>query len=95
MSYKVTAGKTVLASSEEFASFDMLTGQYVTLASVASDWEGLQNALKDKLAKNARFGQEGVRITDLYVGHSSPAHRRQRSRSTECMAERGSIRPAT
>lgn len=71
MSYKVTAGKTVLASSEEFASFDMLTGQYVTLASVASDWEGLQNALRTKLAKNEPVARASA-ITDLCVMAQQP-----------------------
>ena len=71
MSYKVTAGKTVLASKEEFASFDMLTGQYVTLASVASDWEGLQNALRTKLAKNEPIARTSA-ITDLYVMAQQP-----------------------
>ena len=66
MSYKVTAGKSVLASSEEFASFDMLTGQYITLASVASDMTGLENALKVKLANNTTGVKAGL-ITDLYV----------------------------
>lgn len=66
MSYKVTAGQAVLASSEEFASFDMLTGQYVTLASVASDLTGLENALKVKLANNTTGVKAGA-ITDLYV----------------------------
>lgn len=66
MSYKVTAGQAVLASSEEFASFDMLTGQYVTLASVASDMTGLENALKVKLANNTTGVKAGL-ITDLYV----------------------------
>lgn len=66
MSYKVTSGKTVLASSEEFASFDMLTGQYVTLASVAKDMTGLENALKVKLANNTAGVKAGL-ITDLYV----------------------------
>ena len=66
MSYKVTAGKDVLASSEEFASFDMLTGQYITLASVASDLTSLENALKIKLANNTTGVKAGL-ITDLYV----------------------------
>ena len=66
MSYKVTAGKAVLASSEEFASFDMLTGQYITLASVASDMTGLENALKVKLANNTTGVKAGL-ISDLYV----------------------------
>ena len=71
MSYKVTAGKTVLVSNEEFASFDMLTGQYITLASIANDWAGLQNALKVKLAKNISVTNTGS-ITDLYVTAQQP-----------------------
>ncbi|MBO4450636.1 MAG: hypothetical protein J5777_08610 [Clostridiales bacterium] len=71
MSYKVTAGKAVLASSEEYASFDMLTGQYITLASVAEDWAGLQNALKLKLAKNEPISSASG-ITDLYVAAQQP-----------------------
>lgn len=71
MSYKVTAGKTVLASTEEYASFDMLTGQYVTLAAVADDWAGLQNALRIKLAKNVSISNYGA-ITDLYVAAQQP-----------------------
>ena len=71
MSYKVTAGKTVLASNEEYASFDVLTGQYVTLAAVADDWAGLQNALRIKLAKNVSISNYGA-ITDLYVAAQQP-----------------------
>ena len=71
MSYKVTSGTKVLVSSEESASFDMLTGQYVTLASVASDWNGLQNALRDKLAKNLSIKKPAA-ITDLYVTAQQP-----------------------
>ena len=71
MSYKVTAGKSVLASSEEYASFDMLTGQYVTLAAVADDWVGLQNALRIKLAKNVTISNASA-ITDLYVTAQQP-----------------------
>ena len=71
MSYKVTAGKNVLASSEEYASFDMLTGQYVTLAAVADDWVGLQNALRIKLAKNVTISNASA-ITDLYVTAQQP-----------------------
>ena len=71
MSYKATAGKTVLASNEEYVSFDILTGQYVTLASVAEDWEGLQNALRAKLAKNEPISRAAA-ITDLYVAAQQP-----------------------
>lgn len=71
MSYKATVGNTVLASSEEFASFDMLTGQYITLASVADDWAGLQEALKLKLAKNISITRPAS-ITDLYVTAQQP-----------------------
>lgn len=71
MSYKATNGKTVLADKEEFASFDMLTGQYITLASVANDLEGLQNALKVKLAKNVSISKASA-ITDLYVAAQQP-----------------------
>ena len=71
MSYKVTAGNKVIASKEEFSSFDMLTGQYVTLASIASDWEGLQNALRSKLAKNEPIARASA-ITDLYVAAQQP-----------------------
>ena len=71
MSYKATAGKTVLASNEEYVSFDILTGQYVTLASVADDWEGLQNALRAKLAKNEPISRAAA-ITDLYVAAQQP-----------------------
>ncbi len=71
MSYKVTAGNKVLASKEEFSSFDMLTGQYVTLASVAGDLEGLQNALRSKLAKNEPIARASA-ITDLYIAAQQP-----------------------
>lgn len=71
MSYKVTAGKAVLASSEECASFDMLTGQYINLASIAEDWAGLQNALRLKLAKNEPVSSASG-ITDLYVAAQQP-----------------------
>ena len=71
MSYKATAGNSVLASKEEFASFDMLTGQYITLASVADDWTGLQDALKLKLAKNISITRPAS-ITDLYVSAQQP-----------------------
>lgn len=71
MSYKVTAGDKVLASKEEFSSFDMLTGQYVTLASVAGDLEGLQNALRSKLAKNEPIARASA-ITDLYIAAQQP-----------------------
>lgn len=71
MSYKVTDGKSVIASKEECASFDMLTGQYVTLAAVASDWDGLQNALRVKLAKNVTV-KNAAAITELYVAAQQP-----------------------
>lgn len=71
MSYKATNGKNVLAEKEEYASFDMLTGQYVTLAAVASDWTGLQNALKVKLAKNVSVSKASA-ITDLFVVAQQP-----------------------
>lgn len=71
MSYKATNGKTVLAEKEEYASFDMLTGQYVTLAAVANDWTGLQNALKVKLARNASISKASA-ITDLFVIAQQP-----------------------
>ena len=71
MSYKVTAGNNVIDSKEEFSSFDMLTGQYITLASVAIDWEGLQNALRIKLAKNEPIARAAA-ITDLYVTAQQP-----------------------
>ena len=71
MSYKVTAGNKVIAEKEEFSSFDMLTGQYVTLASVANDFEGLQNALRSKLAKNEPIARASA-ITDLYVAAQQP-----------------------
>ena len=71
MSYKVTAANKVLASKQEFANFDMLTGQYLTLASVADDWAGLQNALKIKLAKNVGINRPSA-ITDLYVAAQQP-----------------------
>ena len=71
MSYKATNGKTVLAEKEEFVSFDMLTGQYITLASVANDWTGLQNALKVKLAKNVSVPKASA-ITDLFVIAQQP-----------------------
>ena len=71
MSYKVTSDKNVIASNEEFVSFDMLTGQYITLAAVASDWDGLQNALKAKLAKNVTV-KSAAAITNLYVAAQQP-----------------------
>lgn len=71
MSYKVTADKNVIATKSETVSFDMLTGQYITLAAVASDWEGLQNALRTKLAKNVTV-KNAASITDLYVAAQQP-----------------------
>ena len=51
----------------------MLTGQYLTLASVASDWAGLQNALKVKLAKNMPVKvKKASAITQLYVAAQQP-----------------------
>ena len=73
MSYKATAGKTVVASKEEFASFDMLTGQYLTLAAVAENWSGLQNALKVKLAKNMPVKVKNpAAIGGIYVTAQQP-----------------------
>ena len=74
MTYKATGGKTVIASKEEFASFDMLTGQYLTLASVADNWPGLQNALKAKLAKNmpVEVKKPSTMITGVYVTAQQP-----------------------
>lgn len=71
MSYKATVGNNVLTSKEEFASFDMLTGQYITLASITDDWTGLQDALKLKLAKNISITRPAA-ITDLYVTAQQP-----------------------
>ena len=74
MTYKATGGKTVIASKEEFASFDMLTGQYLTLASIADNWTGLQNALKGKLAKNmpVEVKKPSTMITGIYVTAQQP-----------------------
>ena len=52
----------------------MLTGQYITLAAVASDWEGFQNALKTKLAKNITVKTTAA-ISDLYVAAQQPGAR--------------------
>ena len=74
MTYKATGGKTVIASKEEFASFDMLTGQYLTLASVAENWPALQNALKTKLAKNmpVEVKKPSTMISGIYVTAQQP-----------------------
>ncbi len=47
-----------ITSSSEYANFDMLNGQYVTLASVASDPAGLEEALKAKLAADINVSPE-------------------------------------
>lgn len=53
MDYKVSRGDETIISNTEYASFDILTGQYVTIASVASDYDALCEALEKALARTA------------------------------------------
>ena len=52
MDYEVIRGDSIVTSRHEYASFDLLTGQYVTIASVASDYNGLLNAFASTLANS-------------------------------------------
>ena len=58
MTRSVTDMDGNVTDATEYASFDMLTGQYVTMASIASDAAGLEAALKAKLAADVNVVPE-------------------------------------
>ena len=83
MSYTVIDIEGEEAVTTEYASFDMLTGQYVTTAAIADDVTELEDLLKEKLAgdvsslpdqvgeteeeKEAREDLEADDITDIFI----------------------------
>jgi|GEM_PF-659754 len=58
MSYAVEGADGTVVSSYDFVTFDMLTGQYVTTASITNDIEGLETALGEKLIYAAEHAPE-------------------------------------
>lgn len=55
MVYEVSGGKNVKSTVIDFASFDMLTGQYITCNSICKDPEGFEKALKSGLANSLKI----------------------------------------
>lgn len=54
MTYTVTLADEVEAKVIDFASFDMKSGQYVTLTSVTKDVEGLEKAFRNELENSLK-----------------------------------------
>lgn len=77
MKYEVvTAAGTdmeeVAESAYEYVSFDMLTGQYVTLASVASDYIGLTDALAEALADYTEDNDNASDFSNIAIAAQVP-----------------------
>lgn len=63
MRNEVLQGEEVVSSNCEYVSFDLITGQFITLAVVADDYYGLNKALADKLV--AYTEDEDISASDV------------------------------
>lgn len=55
MVYEVSGGEADKTTVIDFASFDMISGQYITFNSVCKDPKGLENALRSGLANSLKI----------------------------------------
>lgn len=72
MTYTVARGEETINSSTEYASFDMLTGQYVTIASTAEDYDGFKKALADALADSVDEDTEVEECEVSFIACQAP-----------------------